>query len=74
MGDAALSHLPSSFPCLQQLRLSYCRAVTDTGLRALAPLGSLRELCLYNTPQVELGGRRAAWEGRGLAGRALKGK
>lgn len=63
MSDAGLASLAPSFPGLTCLRLSYCRDITDAGLRPLAALTSLGELCLYNAGGVSEAGIGALVKG-----------
>ena len=63
--DAGLAQLGASFPRLNSLQLSYCRSITDAGLRELAALMQLQSLCVYNAPKVRPWRRPARARGGG---------
>jgi len=50
--DESLRHIAEGLPAVQRINLSFCVSVTDTGLKSLAKLASLRELNLRSCDNV----------------------
>jgi F-box/leucine-rich repeat protein 14 len=50
--DESLRHISEGLPRLARLNLSFCLSVTDTGLKSLARLASLRDLNLRSCDNV----------------------